>query len=157
MTDSTAELQAIRQELAEIRAALPAPRKRKPDHRCIFSCRFELDEVAAIDAAAAQKGLSRSEFVRATLASVVGFVVATRNEQPPQLRHARNRRKPSHFHDPKSPIERDTREIARQAVSHGLKAKSLMRELDAATSAPVPAGMLTETAAVRISVPKPSR
>jgi hypothetical protein len=144
------ELAEIRRQLAEIASKLPKP-KRNPDTRPVVVFRATPDEYAVIEAAAVQRGVTRSQLVRDIVLAGLGTVAQPRQSMPA----FRNRRKPDHFDDGKS----DVRELARVAHTTRLAARSALDAYHAAKEgapAAAPLGMMTELS-IAPTVPKLSR
>jgi predicted DNA binding CopG/RHH family protein len=148
------EIRAIvRQEIVDALKSGKA-RNHPKDTRPIVTVRLFPEEIAALDAAALARGLSRSKIIRLCLEQVIPEVIRPRQEVPPQFQRGHNRKKARHYRDPATD-DRAREEAGRKAVHHALEARRLLREAD---SAPVnvAAGMLSD-AAGRRSVPKLSR
>jgi hypothetical protein len=152
------EIRAIvRQEIVD---ALKSgkPRNRPKDNRPIITARLFPEEIAALDAAALARGLSRSQMIRACLQTVIPNGLRTRKEIPAPLQHAQNRRKARHHRDPATD-DRAREQAQRRAVSLTIAAKQAQAEAREFHPPDMPAispGMLSD-AAGRRSVPKLSR
>lgn len=144
------ELTEIRRQLAEIAAKLPQ-RKRKPDPNPCIVLRVTPAELAALDAACAARGVTRSALLRDTTLAAIGVAIRPRGEFPGFKRH----RKPDRFDDGKTNLpERDKASVredaARRAMQAGLERQAALRD---GGFAPIPAptmqGMISDAASDR--------
>lgn len=98
-----ADLETLAAEVAELRARIDKPKKRK-DRRPIMQCRLNDDEIALVDAAATARGVCRADLIRMGLNAVIGIELRIGREIPPGLRGRRNRKHIGRFSDEKTSV-----------------------------------------------------
>lgn len=127
-------IEALAAELAELRAIVSNPRKRK-DKRRSLCLRLSHEEMALVDAAARDKGVCRSDLVRLALNNVLPVALPTERKIPPGFERMRVRYKPDRFDDGQTDHARNA-SAGRRALAAGLEREAALRSVDAAVRSP---------------------
>ncbi len=129
--------------LAEKVAQLLKPKSTRPDPRRNVNIRVDQQEMDLIDAAARDRNLCRSDFIRMALNAVLPQALRTDRPIPPGLRRFRVQHKTEHFNDGQTDHARNA---AARAVRLRLEASGIMRALGSAQDGPQMSGQLPSLA-----------
>jgi len=137
------ELDDIRAELVDLREVIKHERrKRRKDKRPNFNLRLNPDEAAVFEAACTERGICKSDLIRAGLNAILGTAFPLNRKTPPELQRWVNQRKTQDpvFH---SLTKRKTLIDAKSAMHERMPVvNAIMTE--APSASPLAQGMLTE-------------